>query len=178
MLPSTSSASRPAKSKESKTQKLVGSIPGGTPLYGLGYLKGKPTILAKEDDEYPDWLWTLLDAETGAKTSDGKSSDDVAGKQFSPAMRMRLFPGRGPRFPSSDLVVLALPKAARERYMKKQEKLLKSLPKKIPLHEQSKDLTQPGDSAELSAQRRQELVRSSRDARRKGIKENNFLRGM
>ncbi len=72
----------------------------------------------------------------------------------------------------------ALPRAAREKYLKKQEKLLKSLPKKIPIHEQSCDLTQPGDSAEVSRERRLEVVRSSRGARRKAIKEENFLRGL
>ena len=82
MLPSTASASRlNTKPKHSKqSQKLVGSIPGGTPLQGLGYLKAKPVVLAKEDDEYPEWLWTLLDAESGVKGTDGKSAADVAGK--------------------------------------------------------------------------------------------------
>jgi len=76
------------------------------------------------------------------------------------------------------LIILALPRAARDKYTKKQAKLLKDLPKKIPLHEQSKDLTKPGDSAEVSMQRRQELRASSRTARRKDIKEENFLRGL
>jgi large subunit ribosomal protein L54 len=58
----------------------MGSIPGGTPLYGLGYLKSKPTVLAKEDDEYPDWLWTLLDPAPGTVSKDGKSAADLAGK--------------------------------------------------------------------------------------------------
>lgn len=80
MLPSTSSASRPLKPKQPKVQKLQGSIPGGTSLHGLGYLKAKPTVLAKEDDEYPDWLWTLLVPEAGAKSGVGMSAADVAGK--------------------------------------------------------------------------------------------------
>ncbi len=80
MLPSTSSASRPNQSKPPKQQKLVGSLPGGTPLNGLGYLKAKPTVLAKEDDEYPDWLWTLLVTESGSKTRNGLSAADVAGR--------------------------------------------------------------------------------------------------
>jgi len=37
------------------------SVPGGTELRGIAYLKGKPTVLAKEDDEYPSWLWGLLE---------------------------------------------------------------------------------------------------------------------
>jgi large subunit ribosomal protein L54 len=79
MLPSTGSASRPVKTTAPKTQKLVGSVPGGAPLHGIGYLKAKPTILAKEDDEYPKWLWTLLDSNSGAKAKDGMTATDVAG---------------------------------------------------------------------------------------------------
>jgi large subunit ribosomal protein L54 len=172
MLPSTSNASRPIKSKQPKQQKLMGSIPGGTPLHGLGYLKAKPTVLAKEDDEYPDWLWTLLAPEAGAKSKDGMTAADVAGKHpchFSQSSCLLLY---------SNVTFLALPRAARDKYTKKQAKLLKTLPKTIPIHEQSKDLTKPGDSAEISMQRRQELVYSSRTARRKDIKEENFLRGM
>ena len=29
-------------------------------LTGLNYLKGQPPVLALPDEEYPDWLWTLL----------------------------------------------------------------------------------------------------------------------
>jgi large subunit ribosomal protein L54 len=78
----------------------------------------------------------------------------------------------------TDSMVVALPRAAREKYAKKQQKLFKNLPKQIPIHEQSKDLTKRGASAHISLVRRQELVKSSRNARRKAIKEENFLRGM
>ncbi|KAI0345398.1 hypothetical protein BDW22DRAFT_1325334, partial [Trametopsis cervina] len=32
----------------------------GTELVGLKWLKDQGTVMAKADDEYPDWLWTLL----------------------------------------------------------------------------------------------------------------------
>jgi large subunit ribosomal protein L54 len=87
MLPSTAAASKSdtkPKHIKKKQQKLVGSIPGGTPLQGLGYLKAKPIVLAKEDDEYPEWLWTLLDAGPGAKGKEGRmSAADFAGKKYS-----------------------------------------------------------------------------------------------
>jgi large subunit ribosomal protein L54 len=173
MLPSTSSASRPNPPKARKKQTLVGSIPGGMPLNGLGYLQAHPTILAKEDDEYPDWLWTLLAPEPGAASKGVKSAADIAG-------RSQLFPLLV--LPHSllnlTLLITALPRAARDKYTKKQAKLFKDLPKAIPLHEQSKDLTGPGEKAEISQQRRDEVVHSSRIARRKAIKEENFLRGM
>jgi len=69
-------------------------------------------------------------------------------------------------------------KKQRQKYDRKQERLQKNMTKHIPLHEQSADLTRPGDDAVVSLQRRQELTKSSRVARRKGIRESNFLRGM
>jgi large subunit ribosomal protein L54 len=69
-------------------------------------------------------------------------------------------------------------KPQRARYEKKQEKLRKSLPKKIPLHEQSIDLTPADATAEQSLDARQALTKSARDARRKAIRERNFLVSM
>ena len=40
---------------------IISSVPAGTPLKGLGYLKGKDPPLAMEVHEYPSWLWGLLD---------------------------------------------------------------------------------------------------------------------
>jgi Mitochondrial ribosomal protein L37 len=90
MLPSTSSASSASKPKQptpAKQQKMVSSIPGGTPLNGLGYLQANPTVLAKEDDEYPEWLWTLLEPESGAASKGFKSATDIAGRpSISPSL--------------------------------------------------------------------------------------------
>jgi large subunit ribosomal protein L54 len=52
------------------------SCVAGTPLKGLNYTKGKPDIVALEDHEYPDWLWTLLD--DSAKKSNDAGGADVA----------------------------------------------------------------------------------------------------
>ena len=43
-------------------------MPAGAPLRGLGYIKGQEAPLAREDDEYPSWLWGLLS--TGKEDSD------------------------------------------------------------------------------------------------------------
>lgn len=59
-----------------KSRKVRSSVAGGALLQGLGYTKAKPQILAKEDEEYPDWLWGVLD-EKGGSASGGV---DVAGK--------------------------------------------------------------------------------------------------
>lgn len=69
-------------------------------------------------------------------------------------------------------------KKQRAKYDKRQDKLLKTMPKKVPLHEQSKDLTGPKDDAIVSLERRQEITKSSRVARRKVIRQSNFLRSM
>ncbi|KAI7901547.1 mitochondrial ribosomal protein L37-domain-containing protein [Cokeromyces recurvatus] len=37
------------------------SVPKGTVLKGIQYLKDKPDLMALDDSEYPDWLWDLLD---------------------------------------------------------------------------------------------------------------------
>jgi large subunit ribosomal protein L54 len=65
-----------------------------------------------------------------------------------------------------------------------------SQPRKIPLHEQSTDIT-PADynAAQDGAQdilaqaaarldKKEEITKSAREARRKGIRESNFLRGL
>ena len=48
----------------------------------------------------------------------------------------------------------------------------------VPINEQTQDLTEPGDSALVSQERRAELTKSLRGARRKSIKERNFLKSM
>jgi large subunit ribosomal protein L54 len=64
----TATANQPSKPKS--------SIPGGAVLQGIAYLKGKPSVLAKEDSEYPAWLWMLLD--------DGKSGETKVDLSGSP----------------------------------------------------------------------------------------------
>jgi hypothetical protein len=57
-----------APSKKNATAAVVrSSVPAGTPLKGLNYMKDKPDPLAMEDEEYPDWLWNILKDRTAAK---------------------------------------------------------------------------------------------------------------
>ncbi|SJL12236.1 uncharacterized protein ARMOST_15659 [Armillaria ostoyae] len=51
-----SAVKKPAQSAAPKS-----SCPADTVLTGLNYLKGQEPVLAKPDEEYPDWLWTLLE---------------------------------------------------------------------------------------------------------------------
>lgn len=76
------------------------------------------------------------------------------------------------------LTLLGLTKQQRNKYDRKQERLRKTMPAAIPLHEQSTDLTGPEDDAFVSMEKRQELTKSARVARREAIREENFLRSM
>lgn len=46
-------------------------------MRGLGYIKGQEHPIAGEDDEYPDWLWGLLDrkGESGTSSEEGAKGD-------------------------------------------------------------------------------------------------------
>ncbi|KAG8982429.1 hypothetical protein FRB90_006798 [Tulasnella sp. 427] len=66
----TPSASAPAPSSSQPTTSADSAVPGdgtrssclpGTVLEGLTWLKDQKPILAKPDEEYPPWLWTLLE---------------------------------------------------------------------------------------------------------------------
>ena len=40
-------------------------------LEGLSYLKNQEPVLAKPDEEYPDWLWTILSPKVVADDGPG-----------------------------------------------------------------------------------------------------------
>lgn len=79
-------------------------------------------------------------------------------------------------------------KKQRKRHMKKMAALAAEQPKIIPLHEQSIDITPANTplsteedalkAAAESLEQRTEIRKSARVARRKAIREANFLRGM
>ncbi len=39
---------------------ILSSCPENTVLAGLNYLKDQPPVVARADNEYPDWLWNLV----------------------------------------------------------------------------------------------------------------------
>lgn len=61
----------PEKPTKSESKHVQSSCPGGTILQGLNYFKNKPNVIAREDSDYPDWLWTLLEDSKSAKKSEG-----------------------------------------------------------------------------------------------------------
>ncbi|KAI5292873.1 hypothetical protein KEM52_006000 [Ascosphaera acerosa] len=134
------------------------SVPAGTPLKGINYFANKPDPVALADEEYPDWLWNLvLDHKAATTTAGGVNVAEMTKKQ-------------------------------RKRHMKKMAALAAEQPRVVPLHEQSVDITpataplateaETLAAAQDSLQQRTEIRKSARAARRKAIREANFLKGM
>ncbi|KAH0434750.1 hypothetical protein CcaCcLH18_05190 [Colletotrichum camelliae] len=143
--------------------KPVSSCPAGTILNGLNYIKGKTDPVALPDEEYPDWLWTCLEA----KTETTESADDLAAEMFSKSKKQR--------------------KIAAKRQKAIEAKLLASgdteaLAPKIPLPQQSINL--PGEKGKdvthnlQALEKREDLRKSIRKERKAKIKEANYLKSM
>ena len=46
---------------QQQTQRTPSSVPAGAILKGLNFYKNGADPIALPDDEYPDWLWEILD---------------------------------------------------------------------------------------------------------------------
>ncbi|KAJ5219912.1 Ribosomal protein L37 mitochondrial [Penicillium chermesinum] len=151
---------QPAASTKPAVERPPSSCPAGTVMNGLNYFKNKPDVVAKEDSEYPDWLWDLLtDSSKQAKSEKGGVDPSTLNKK------------------------------QRKRYEKKLAARTAVLPPKIPAHHHAEDIvpapynrqTIPEDAmldATEGQIKRSEVTKSAREARRKAIKESNFLRGL
>ncbi|KAG8856296.1 hypothetical protein FRB91_000925 [Serendipita sp. 411] len=57
-----SSVSQPANTTpNAKNTSVPSSCPKDTVLTGLSWLKGQAPVVALADEEYPPWLWTVLE---------------------------------------------------------------------------------------------------------------------
>ncbi|KAK2759013.1 hypothetical protein FQN54_003111 [Arachnomyces sp. PD_36] len=149
--PSSSSSTPPAGRVQS-------SCIVGTKLQGLNYMKNKPDLVALDDSEYPSWLWGLLDNVKASKKADGGEGE------------------------------IQMNRKQRKRHEKKMAALEAAKPRKIPVHEQSIDITSASETANAGddllsvavkgQEKRGEITKSAREARRKGIREANFLKGL
>ncbi|KAK1064609.1 hypothetical protein LTR74_008611 [Friedmanniomyces endolithicus] len=153
---SKQTSSTPPKSKAA-AKLPPSSVPAGTVLKGLNFMKNKQDPIAMEDHEYPDWLWNVLAEKESQAAGTGVNEGDL----FAKSKKQRQ-------------------KAAKA--LRKQQLLdPDALAPKVPLYEQSVDLPAGDGTLEgalEAGEARGELVRSMRGMRRKGIKEGNFLRGM
>lgn len=79
--PLTSSPDRlnlPIQKEQSKAAaKIVSSVPAGTVLRGLNFLKNKQDPIAMEDHEYPAWLWTVLADKSDADGNEASAEGDL-----------------------------------------------------------------------------------------------------
>ncbi|KAI9374744.1 mitochondrial ribosomal protein L37-domain-containing protein [Aspergillus egyptiacus] len=150
---------QPTEAVKPQVERPVSSCPAGTVLDGINYFKNKPDLVALEDSEYPDWLWTLLDNPKKEVKTGGVDPNTLNKKQ-------------------------------RKRYERKMAARAATLPPVIPVHHQATDITPapynrgeeaPSDllqEAAESLEKRTEVTKSAREARRKAIREANFLRGL
>jgi large subunit ribosomal protein L54 len=77
-------APKPTKAKKGKSISLfnmirvdeiaISSCPPGTVLTGLSVIKDQPDPIALPDDQYPAWLWTVLD-DNKAKLEKGEKKE-------------------------------------------------------------------------------------------------------
>ncbi|TVY71290.1 hypothetical protein LSUE1_G004929 [Lachnellula suecica] len=123
----------------------------GTQMKGINYLKNKADPVALAEDEYPEWLWRVLDV----KEKDGAGEGSEEGDEFSKSAKLR--------------------RKAAKRQRKLEAKMLASgnteaFTPKVPITQQSVELE--------GADERAELKRAMRRERRAGIKEKNYLKGM
>ncbi|OJJ48208.1 hypothetical protein ASPZODRAFT_165122 [Penicilliopsis zonata CBS 506.65] len=144
----------PAEEVPAAVERPVSICPAGTKLNGLNYFKNKPDVLALEDSEYPEWLWELLDdASKKAKLTEGEIDPNTLNKK------------------------------QRKRYERKLEAMKSDLPPPIPVHHYATDIipdrtASPVAQAFQSLEKRAEITKGARAARRKSIREDNFLRGL
>ncbi|POS86686.1 hypothetical protein EPUL_001837, partial [Erysiphe pulchra] len=132
--------------------------PAGTVLRGLNYVKGRDDPISLKEEEYPPWLWGLLDK----KNTDSSSSNDES-DLFSKSKKLRR-------------------KAAKKQ--RKLEALKEASGKfeevKVPLTQQSIDLPSNEEGTLIGAtnaeEARRELRIAMRSERKKKIKEKNYLR--
>ncbi|KAF5963120.1 mitochondrial ribosomal L37p [Fusarium coicis] len=135
----------------------------GTVLNGLNYTKGGQDPVAKNDDEYPEWLWSCL--EVLKKSAD--SADADAGDEFSKSKKQRKLAAKRQKTLEAKLLA---------------EGNLEALAPKIPLQRQSINIfgeENRGVEHNIeAAQKREELKKAMRKERRAKIKETNYLKSM
>jgi len=168
-----------AKKPTGLTSGVVSSVPAGTPLKGLNYLKNQTDPIAMEDHEYPAWLWEVLSEK---KAGAGEEKDEVDPRLFCTWNVLTL--GTVGIITDSDVFIAKSAKARRmaaKRQRKNAEMHPERSEKKIPIYEQSIDLpagdgTPQGAVEALAA--RENLTKAMRGKRRRDIKEANFLKSM
>lgn len=82
----TSSLSIGARFVSTAPANVKSSLPVGTVMKGLGFMKSKDPPVALEDHEYPEWLWGLLEAKKEKVAAEG----DLYGRNHLVKLRARI----------------------------------------------------------------------------------------
>lgn len=72
-------------------QRQPSSVPKGTVLKGINYLKDGKDPVALDDNEYPDWLWDLLDEKKQKQKTSKPSNRQYHRKQNRETIRAQNF---------------------------------------------------------------------------------------
>ena len=75
-------AVKPAPSAKAAAQRVQSSVPAGTVLKGLNFYKDKQDPVAMADEEYPAWLWKVLDKTSGDAVGAKVDEGDLYGTFF------------------------------------------------------------------------------------------------
>ncbi|KAF2739299.1 hypothetical protein EJ04DRAFT_540924 [Polyplosphaeria fusca] len=145
----------PKKEQPKQLPVIKSSIPAGTPLKGLNFIKNQADPVAMEDHEYPSWLWEIL------KSQEKKGEAAAEGDLFSKSKKQR--------------------RLAAKRLRKEQLANPSLLTPKVPIYEQTIDLPAGNGTLKGAVQAiaaRDELTKAMRIKRRANIKEANFLKAM
>jgi hypothetical protein len=81
--------SKPSSGKAS-APRVQSSVPAGTVLKGLNFYKDKQDPVAMADEEYPAWLWGVLDKGKGGAEAKGAGVDE--GDLYGEFLRLAEFP--------------------------------------------------------------------------------------
>ncbi|KAK6341129.1 hypothetical protein TWF696_008218 [Orbilia brochopaga] len=148
-------ASKPAESPEKPSadskQKALSSVPAGTPLKGINYLKKLTDPIALPDEEYPAWLWRVLEDRRPQLDTEPQLSAEDAADLYSKSKGRR--------------------KMAQKRIAEKQAANTGKIA--VPSDWRTDDM--PFETYEESQQAIMEAKVASRARRRAAIKERNFL---
>ncbi|KAF3924789.1 hypothetical protein ABW21_db0201042 [Orbilia brochopaga] len=141
----------PEKPSADAKPKALSSVPAGTPLKGINYLKKLSDPVALPDEEYPEWLWRVLEDRRPQINSEPQLSAEDAADLFSKSKGRR--------------------KMAQKRIAEKAAANTGKLA--VPVDWRTDDM--PSETYEESQQAIGEAKVASRARRRAAIKERNFL---
>lgn len=64
--------------KQSHHHQIPSSVPAGTVLKGLNFFKNQPDPIARPDEDYPAWLWTVLSSSQNSSSSSSNPDGSAA----------------------------------------------------------------------------------------------------